>query len=84
MLCGTREAAPDSEFCTFCAQEIDEDTAAIEKHEADGHTHHCACAMVWGGMPCECGKKGYIPGRVSRIIEYIRYMVAKVSGEYPY
>ncbi len=23
-----------------------------------GHTHHCACRIVWGDGECECGEKG--------------------------
>ena len=25
--------------------------------EAKGHSHHCACRLVWGDGECECGLK---------------------------
>ena len=36
---------------------------------AEGHSHHCACRMVWGDGECECQKKGIIPGPISRLID---------------
>ena len=38
----------------------------IEKYQREGHTFHCAMRILTGDGECECGKKGIIPGGISR------------------
>ena len=54
-------------------KEHQESMVAIKKHESEGHTHHCACRLVWGDGECECGKVGKRPGPISRMIERFFY-----------
>jgi hypothetical protein len=30
--------------------------AKMKEYHAKGHTHHCACRIVWGDGECECRK----------------------------
>jgi len=30
-------------------------------YQDEGHTHHCACRMVWGGGECECNLNKQTP-----------------------
>jgi hypothetical protein len=53
-------------------QEFQKDCELIHGYQKDGHTHNCACRLVWGDGECECNKQGFIPGRASRIIEALR------------
>ena len=34
--------------------------------QKEGHTFHCAMRILVGDGECECFKKGYIPGSISR------------------
>ena len=36
--------------------EHQEELKEIDKLRDQGHTHHCACRIVWGDGECECGK----------------------------
>lgn len=36
--------------------EVNLEIEAIKKFKAEGHTHKCACRMLWGDGVCECGK----------------------------
>ncbi|KKN31170.1 hypothetical protein LCGC14_0826790 [marine sediment metagenome] len=38
----------------------------IEALQKAGHTFHCACRIQTGDGECECGKKDFIPGSISR------------------
>ena len=35
-------------------------------YQKQGHTFHCACRILTGDGECECGKKDFIPGLISR------------------
>ena len=37
----------------------------IRRYQRLGHTHHCACRIVWGDGECECNFKDVIPGSIS-------------------
>lgn len=45
----------------------------IEALIKEGHTHHCACCIVYGDGECECQKSGVIPGTLSREIEELGF-----------
>lgn len=38
----------------------------ILRYQKDGHTFHCAMRILTGDGECECGKKDFIPGSISR------------------
>ena len=38
----------------------------VEKYQREGHTFHCAMRILIGDGECECGKRGHIPGGISR------------------
>jgi hypothetical protein len=45
------------------------DTTRIEALMAEGHTHHCACRIVFGDGECTCMQRGDENRRLDRIIE---------------
>lgn len=58
--------------CLECVLEENKAYIATEARfnelKKDGHTGHCAARMVFGDGECECGKKGIVPGPISRMI----------------
>lgn len=57
LACGEREADKGAEICSTCEAEITAENKKIMDLEKDGHSHHCACRMVWGDGLCECKVK---------------------------
>ena len=50
-----------------------ENLEKIKELRMSGHTHHCACRLVWGDGECECGKKGRTrEERVNRILDMVK------------
>lgn len=59
----------------------DIDDAKILELQKDGHTFHCACRIIWGDGECECNKKDFIPGSISRAMYQGRCFVClKANG----
>ena len=47
----------------------------IEKCQKEGHTFHCANRILTGDGECECNKKDFIPGPISRSMYVGRCLV---------
>ena len=46
-----------------------------------GHTFHCAMRLLTGDGECECGKKDFIPGGISRkMYEGACFVCLKAEG----
>jgi len=53
----------------------------IREYQKAGHTFHCAMRILTGDGECECGKKGIIPGPISRKMYHGRcYVCLKNEG----
>lgn len=61
-----------------------EDEVQILNYQKSGHTFHCACRMVWGDGECECGKKDFIPGQISRTMYMGRCLVCLAKEDEPH
>jgi hypothetical protein len=55
-LCGINETGL-SDLCGECQKEVIEDHKKIDAFLYDGHSHHCACRLVWGDGECECRRQ---------------------------
>jgi len=49
-------------------EEDERENARILSLQKEGHTFHCACRQVMGDGECECNKKDFIPGSISRMM----------------
>lgn len=47
----------------MCDMPTEEEILKLQK---EGHTFHCAMRILTGDGECECGKKDFIPGSISR------------------
>jgi hypothetical protein len=46
--------------------QYDQDEFKVLRLQKEGHTFHCAMRIVCGDGECECNKKDFIPGSISR------------------
>lgn len=51
------------------------DLREVKRLQKQGHTHHCACRIVWGDGECECGQT-----RISRK-EQVKNLIKISKGE---
>ena len=52
--CGEDRALGADNLCFDCAKDNKRDCAQLQTLLDKGHTHHCACRLVWGDGECEC------------------------------
>lgn len=52
--------------------QFDKDCIEVDKIRAQGHSMHCACRIVWGDGECTCNQTANRPGRLGRIIEFVK------------
>jgi len=57
------------------------DNDAVLNLQKSGHTFHCAMRIITGDGECECNKKDFIPGSISRQMYQGRCLVClEVKG----
>jgi hypothetical protein len=56
-------------------EDFDKDCIQVDKFRAHGHSMHCACRIVWGDGICTCNQTANLPGRMDRIIQFVKRCV---------